>query len=245
MTYHPLFDSFGVALFTGAILGFTPASSSLRVACLPILGSLTWHCLLTCPDYIARSSWAAAVGGYTLSSSLHYLDVAVLSRSRFEPRGPAKGLAKASTHYTTVGSSSESTPKQPHKSEVVSRTNFGVSMFFSWRFINTPYQVRNIPVLKEELGSSKARFLTHAAATIIICYLLLDAMDSSSDTATDFYSVDKIGLLSRIRDVSIQELIMRFFAAVGLGVGLISFQRGVYGIAAFFCVAVGLSVPSD
>ncbi|KAI1212104.1 membrane bound O-acyl transferase family-domain-containing protein [Annulohypoxylon truncatum] len=225
MSYHPLFDSLGVALLTVSILGFTPTSSLLRIACLPILGSLTWHCLLTCPDYIARSSWASAVGGYTLSLFFHYLDVAVLSRWSSENRGKS----------TTPGAFSE----------VAYRMKFGFSTLFSWRFINTPDQVRNIPPLKEELRSSKARFLGNTAAIIIVCYLLLDAMDASSDTVPEFYSIDKISMLARIQDVSLEELIMRFFAAVGLGVGLVSFQRGVYSIAAFFCVAIGLSSPAD
>ncbi|KAI2621802.1 membrane bound O-acyl transferase family-domain-containing protein [Hypoxylon sp. NC1633] len=245
MTYHPLIDSLSVVLLTALILGFTPASSTLRVACLPILGLLTCHCLLKCPDYIARSSWASAVGGYTLSSFLHYLDVAVLSRWNFETRGPERDLVQLTTYSTTPRPSSESGPNGLRQSNVVSRTRFGFSIFFSWRFVNTPYQVRNIPELKKELRSSKARFLRHTAATIVVCYLLLDVMDSSSGAATEFYSVDKIGLLSRIQDISFQELIMRFFAAVGLGVGLVSFQRGVYSVVAFFCVAVGLSMPAD
>ncbi|KAI1460936.1 membrane bound O-acyl transferase family-domain-containing protein [Annulohypoxylon moriforme] len=233
--YYPLFDSLSVAFLTGSIIGFTSESSLLRIASIPIIGSLTWHCLLTCPRYIARSSWASAVGGYTLSLFTHYLDVAVLSRWSFGNWGQS----------TAPSASSKSGLKPSHQSEVVSRMKFGFSMIFSWRFINTPYQARNIPPLEEELRSSKARFLTHTAFTIAACYLLLDVMDSSSDKVPEFYSIDKISLLSRIQEVSIEELIMRFFAAVGLGVGLVSFQRGVYNIVAFFCVAIGLSTPVD
>ncbi|KAI1384816.1 uncharacterized protein F4822DRAFT_416348 [Hypoxylon trugodes] len=79
MDYHPLLITLSVALLTALILGFTPASSPLRIPILPILGLSTWHCLLTCPDYISRSSWASAVGGYTLSSFFHYLDAVILS----------------------------------------------------------------------------------------------------------------------------------------------------------------------
>ncbi|KAI1762361.1 membrane bound O-acyl transferase family-domain-containing protein [Hypoxylon sp. FL1150] len=232
MSYSPLFDSLGVALLTIFVLGFTTASSPLRLACLPLLGSLTWHCLLVCPVHIARSSWASAAGGYTLSLFYHYLDIAILSRWSFEFGVPSNA-------------SSQSGLSSLHNSEIVSRVKFGLSIVFSWRFVNTPHQVRNIPPLKEGLRSSKPRFLRHTAATIIVCYLLLDLLDASSDTTPEFYSVDKIGLVSRIQDVSMQELIMRFFAAVGLGVDLVSFQHGVYSIVAFFCVAVGLTTPAD
>lgn len=79
MSYHPLLDPIAVLVLTTTLVGFTPAKSSARVACLPVLGALTWHCVLNCPVYIARIAWASAVGGYTISSFLHYLDIAVLS----------------------------------------------------------------------------------------------------------------------------------------------------------------------
>ncbi|KAI6087459.1 hypothetical protein F4821DRAFT_235842 [Hypoxylon rubiginosum] len=80
MGYHPLIDSALVVLFAIIIIGFTPASSRLRTFSLPLLGFLAWNCISKCPLYIARSSWASSVGGYTLTSFLHFVDVAVLSQ---------------------------------------------------------------------------------------------------------------------------------------------------------------------
>ncbi|KAI1493660.1 membrane bound O-acyl transferase family-domain-containing protein [Biscogniauxia mediterranea] len=241
MSYHPLFDLFAVVGLTATVIGFTPALSPLRTACLPLLMASTWHCLSNCPAYISRSSWASAVGGYTLSSLLHYVDVAVLSGWSFELHGPAKDLIRGTTTTTKTIS------RESQQSQLIARIKFGFSVFFSWRFVNTPYQVRNVPRLDAKLRSSRARFLAHTALTIIICYLVLDIMDSSSDAeVTDkFYSLEKIGVFSRIHDVSLEELVMRFFAAVGLCAGLVSFQRGVYSIWAFVCVATGLSTPDD
>ncbi|KAI1079751.1 membrane bound O-acyl transferase family-domain-containing protein [Whalleya microplaca] len=247
MDYHPLFDSFAVVLLTAIIIGFTSAFSFLRVASLPILSALTWHCLLNCPAYIPRSSWASAVGGYTLFSLLHYLDVAVLTRWSFELQGPMNDLIRGTSQAVSPRLPNKLGRKEARLSDIICRLKFGFSVFFSWRFVNTPYQVKHLPQLDENLRSSRVRFLTHTALTVVFCYLVLDAMDSSSDIniAEKFYSLDKIGLLSRIQDVSLEELIMRLFAAVGLGVGLIAFQRGVYSIAAFVCVAVGLNAPED
>jgi hypothetical protein len=80
-----------------------------------------------------------------------------------------------------------------------------------------------------------------------VCYLILDAMDTSADPkiTESFYSLDKVAFFSRIRNVSAEEAVMRFFAAVGLAAGLVSVQRGVYSIMAFVAVGTRLSDPVD
>lgn len=251
MDYHPLFDLTSVFLLIVITAGFTPPSSFLRIACLPVLTCLTWHCVSRCPDYFARSSWASAVGGYTTSSLLHYVDVVLLNRWSFDAQGPAKNGLLVRGASRVSGGSAEPQPRAAQPSYpppgAKARLMFGVSVFFSWRFINTPYQVRNVPTLDAKLHSRR-RFLLDTGLTIIVCYLILDAMNSSQNDdymAEEFYSLDKIGLFSRIREVTLRELVMRFFAAVGLGAGLVSFQRGVYSIAAFVCVAARLSSPLD
>ncbi|KAK8122767.1 hypothetical protein PG984_011437 [Apiospora sp. TS-2023a] len=241
MNYHPLLDPVVVLVFTSTIVGFTPARSLLRIACLPILGALTWHCVLNCPVYIARSAWASAVGGYTISSLLHYLDVAVLSGLTFDVLKPSRDSHEQKSLGTRNSAAKTS------RWLVLQRIKFGLAVFFSWRFINTPHQVRNLPQLDGRLRASRARFLCHAALTVMVCYLLLDIMDSSSDAevSAKFYTPDKVGLFSRIAEVSLEELAMRLFAALGLCTGLIAFQRGVYNVAAFVCVATRVSDPVD
>ena len=254
MSYHPLLDTIALLVFTSTIVGFTSARSLSRIAFLPVLGALTWHCVLTCPVYIARSAWASAVGGYTISSFLHYLDVAVLSGWSFDAQGPSRDPTKRVQVSVPRGSRERKTPPRSRKPAagaslppVLQRVKFGVSVFFSWRFVDTPHQVRNLPQLDGRLRASRARFLCHTALTIVVCYLLLDIMDSSSDpeVSARFYTSDKVGLFSRIAGVSAQELVMRLFAALGLCTGLIAFQRGVYNVAAFFCVAAHASEPGD
>ncbi|KAG7285033.1 hypothetical protein NEMBOFW57_009651 [Staphylotrichum longicolle] len=244
MNYHPLFDLAAVVLVSAAAIGFTPALSPFRSALLPILCALSWHCVIQCPNYIERSAWATSVGGYTLSYLFHYLDVGVLDPWDFTLQGSVKEMRLRKD----VGSpaSTRSSPRQPVQN-VASRLRFGFSVLFSWRFANTRYQVKNLPKLDESLRRSRGRFLAHTFLTIVVCYLVLDAMDCSADPkiTETFYSLDKIAFFSRIRDVSAQEVVMRFFAAVGLGAGLVSVQRGVYSILAFVCVAGRLSDPAD
>lgn len=244
MTYHPLLDSFAVVGLTALVTGFTQSRSLLRIGCLPILIALTWHCLVECPVQISRSAWASAVGGYTLSSVIHYLDVALLSGWSFDLQGPSRDLIRGTRSAQSAKSASRSVRR---KSGIAARLRFGFGVFFSWRFVKTPYQVRGVPQLDPRLRSSRARYLLNRAATIVICYLLLDIMDSSADAevAEKFYSPDKTGVFSRFSEVTFEELIMRLFAAIGLCAGLISFQRGVYSIVAFVCVGLRVSDPED
>jgi hypothetical protein len=130
---------------------------------------------------------------------------------------------------------------------ILTRLRFGLSVTFTWRFAGTPYQAAGLPVLPDKLHRSRRGFLTHTARTIAVCYLVLGAMDASADpeVTAKFYSLDKAGLFSRLREVSAQEFVMRFFAALGLGAGLVSVQRGVYCVLAFGAVGMGLSEPGD
>ncbi|KAK3905769.1 membrane bound O-acyl transferase family-domain-containing protein [Staphylotrichum tortipilum] len=241
MDYHPLLDLAAVVLLSATAIGFTPAQSLFRSALLPVLCALTWHCVVWCPRYIERSAWATSVGGYTLAYLFHYLDVGVLLSWDFELQGPTTELK------SRKGGKPAASPRSKPVDNTASRLQFGFSVLFSWRFLNTPHQPRNLPQLDEKLQQSRARFLAHTALTITVCYLVLDAMDCSADPAitATFYSLDKVAFFSRLREVSAEEAVMRFFAAVGLGAGMISVQRGVYCIVAFVCVAAGCGEPAD
>lgn len=250
MSYHPLFDSVAVAVLSISSLAFTKASSAQRVGCLAVLSLLTWHCVATCPTYISRSSWAASVGGYTLGLLFHYLDVGVLSRWNFELQGPVRDLAKGPIvrHDKHRPTNRLATTRQKDSSfSILARLKFGLLVFCSWRFIGTPHQVRNVPVLGENMRRNRTAFLMHTGITITVCYLLLDGMHLSQDPqiAEKFFSVEKAGLFSRLHSVTLEELSIRFFAALALGVSLVSVQRGVYSILSFICVGLRISDPEQ
>jgi hypothetical protein len=241
--YHPLLDLAATVLISAATIGLTPASSPLRTAVLPVLCTLSWHCITKCPQHIPRGAWASAVGGYTLSYLFHYLDVGLLSRWSFELQGPATEPVKTWSHPQP----SPPSPKPDAHASILTRLRFGLSVIFTWRFAGTPYQAANLPVLDSNPRQSRRRFLTHTARTIAVCYLVLDAMDAWADpeVTAKFYSLDKAGFFSRLREVSAEEFVMRFFATLGLGAGLVSVQRGVYSVLAFGAVAMGLSELGD
>ncbi|KAK4202927.1 membrane bound O-acyl transferase family-domain-containing protein [Triangularia verruculosa] len=237
MDYHPVLDLVAVVTLSSLTVGFV-SSSFTRLAVLGLLSTLTYVCVLKCPVYISRSAWATSVGGYTLSYLWQYLDVGILSRWTYEKQGPEHDAIKP---WGPIP------PKARPDGSVASRLRFGFGTIFSWRFVGTPYQARGLPKLDEKLCKSRSAFLWNTFLTITACYLVLDMMDASADPEVTrrFYTLDKMGFFSRIGDVSAEELTMRLFAALGLGAGLVSVQRGVYSICAFVAVASGVSDPQD
>lgn len=255
MPYHPLFDSAAVVLLSIVSLGFSKASISQRCGCLVVLSLLTWHCVARCPTYIHRSSWAQSVGGYTLALVLHYVDVGVLNSWDFELQGPVRDFAKgpivrhekARLPSEKDSTSDPATTQEVNDDSILARLKFGLWVFCSWRFVDTPYQVRNVPKLEDNLRHNRSAFLIHTGVTIAICYLILDGMLLSQDpqVAAKFFSEEKTALFSRLGSVTLEELSMRFFAALGLGVSLVSVQRGAYCILALICVGLGFNEPEQ
>lgn len=252
MVYHPIIDSVAVALICVLTIGFTRSSSLHRIVSLIVSSILTWHCLVSCPVYIHRNSWATSVGGYTLSALFHYLDVGVLSGWAYDLQGPARDLSSSSQQRPArpkeTGTRASGVPADhDHIHIILSRLKFGAWVFTSWRFVNTPYQVRNIPPLKDYLRQDRIAFLLHTGVTFMACYLILDGLHASQDPAlaAKFFSVDKTGLFSRFDQVTAEEFVMRFFTAVALGASLVSVQRGVYCLMAFVCVLFKASDPSE
>ena len=77
---------------------------------------------------------------------------------------------------------------------------------------------------------------------VSICYLLLDLMALGNDerqNAIQFHSA-KVPLLTRIDDVSAEELGMRIGATIGAGLGIYCAQEGLQSLLAMIAVGIGL-----
>ena len=247
MDYHALYDPPLIAVISVIVIGFTPSSSLLRVGLLPVLSAMTWHCIQTCARDIANGPWAGTVAGYAFSLLMHYVDIAVLSRWAFELQGPERNLLTGAARVPPAKPPGRSAGDDPHRPETIARLKFGLSIFCSMRFINTPHQPKTLPRLSDELLQSRARFLVHTAIKIVFCYLFLDLIGSMSDSDVParFYTLDKVSLLTRLHEVTLEEMVMRFGAAFASGATSICIQGGLYCIMAFLTVATGLQSPED
>lgn len=259
MRFHPFILLAGEICLSTFFVGFTPPSVILRAASLPVVATCMWWTVQNCLEYMVRSPWAALVGGFAVSFFFQYVDVALLSRWSFEIAGPTYAPAHASSNGPISSqirqpTSSLNGPRVKQTRTIAAitlqRISFAISTLLNFRFIGTPQQVRNTPHFSSRDPNyvpTRAVFLRHTAFTAFISYLVLDAVTSGADpeTAAKYFLARNVPLLTRLPNVSYVELGMRLSATIGLGISMNCVQRGIYSMAAFVCVACGISDPAS
>lgn len=259
MRLHPLFSLAGEICLSTFVVGFTPPSGILRTASLPVMMTCMWWTVQNCLDYMVRSPWAALVGGFAVSFFFQYVDVALLSKWSFETGGPTYAPSHASSNGVSTSQMKQIASSLNGAREKQTRTmmaialqriSFAISTLLNFRFIGTPYQVRNTPHFSTRDPNyvpNRGVLLRRTAFTVFISYLVLDILTSGAEpkTAGKYFSTRNVPLLTRLPNVSYAELEMRLSATIGLGISMNCVQRGIYSIAAFVCVACGISKPAS
>jgi hypothetical protein len=186
-----------------------------------------------------------------------YIEMALLSGWNFESRGPKSLTLREKEGANGAATSKEmSTPENSRKSfatkKVVQkeatfwdRFCFGFNSVISFRDINTPFEVKNVPHFSEKDPSyipSRTTFLARSTLRFVACYLVLDIVESQPppSNAAEIFGLDSIPVFRRLNEVSIEEVCTRtisslvfwvmvytvlnvqqaFFAIVAVGSGL-------------------------
>lgn len=179
-------------------------------------------------DYMVHRPWASLVGGDAVSHLFHYIDVVLLCQWSFKPHGPR------SDHDVLVPKSQEKNNNNNSLSMIPSKNDnsfwakfsFGVWATCTTRFIGTPEQVKNVPVVvrsNPSFAPSRSRFLKHNAAFILLCYLGLDVMHILADPEVGrrYFMEENIPFFRRLGDITAEEVAMRVSAAIGAAIGLL------------------------
>jgi hypothetical protein len=200
--------------------------------------------------YMTRTPWAALVGGYTVTYLYHYLDVTMLSRWSFIDNAPISGLVRPASTYSMTSRKSrgaELDNKNVMRDNFLDRIVFGLKIASSFRFVGTPFEVRNTPrpLVLERNGRSV--YLWRTFGVIAASYILLDLLNSINDPriASKYLGLDKIPVFSRVREVTAEELVIRLFTVLAAGIGLNCVQGGIYHIFALLAVAMNISESED
>ncbi|KAF2464157.1 uncharacterized protein BDR25DRAFT_98668 [Lindgomyces ingoldianus] len=244
---HPIIYLVSEFILTVFVVGFTHPTSRLRlIALLPVALCMVC-CIPQCMPYMIRTPWAALVGGYAVTYLYHYVDVALLSRWSFRDNAPVSGLVRPSSGVANTDKVSAEKRQRIVNNTVLARFHFGFKVTSSFRFVGTPYEVRNTPRPLEVGRKERTHFLMRTFAAIATSYTLLDLINSMNDPtiAAKYLGLDKIPLLTRLRDVSAEELVIRFFTVLAAGIGLNCVQGGIYHVFALVSVALNLSDPQD
>ena len=225
---------------TSLVVGFTPSCSILRVSCLPLIILCTWKCVFTSKLHMQRSSWAALVGGYSITYLLQYISIALLSKWSFESDVIQRKDASA-IHRKGV-------KRHTSLSPFLARLKYGIAAAATFRYqMEKRKNARSLASYGGKSTAKRSAFLYRTALKVLACYLILDLMGlgADGDSNAKNFAPTKVPLLSRLHEISLVELSMRILVTLGAGVGIYCTQEGLQSSIAFLAVATGLSEAED
>lgn len=237
---HPVIYLVTELFLTMFVVGFTTPYSILRPTGLLLCTLCVVRCIPGCMPYMTRTPWAALVGGYSVTYLYHYLDIALLSRWSFEHGAPVSGLLRPAP--APANASRDYKPRDVDS--IRERLIFGMKVTSTFRFVGTEYEARNTPSV---ITTRRKDFLRRMFVAILISYCVLDFINSNNDPAiaSRFLTLEKIPILTRLHEITAEELTIRFFTVLAAGVGLNCVQGGIYHICALLAVSTGISEPSE
>lgn len=188
-------------------LGFTSADSILRPALLPLLLALTLY-VLPFNDTISNPVAHGLFNFNAVGLFFQYLDCACISRWSFSAGGPT---SKAGGYRNVRIEPREDVKRASTSYDVLHRLRFGTSLATTWRAAGTPWQVKGTPRFKRV--PNRVRFVIGTVLWLAFDLLTLDAMslprgDGKEANVVNF-AWDRVRLLSRIHEVSAEEMTRR------------------------------------
>ncbi|KAH8599969.1 hypothetical protein B0O99DRAFT_346833 [Bisporella sp. PMI_857] len=221
------------------LLGFTPPRSLLRPAALPLLTFLLWNLYQTCYLGVPLDILNAMIGGFASGWWVQYIVSALILQEHY-PTAPSSAPQNAVP---------ERSPAK--KGTFWNRTWYGLKKINSQRNLGTEKEAKKIPHFSTSDPSyvpSRRAFLVQKGAAIITCYLLLDLLtlnppDVSSNATT--FSAEKVRLLSRITELSGEEVKTRAMASIGQWVASYIFLTMAHSVLAFATVLLRFYEPRD
>ena len=245
---HPLtLDIVQITAIT-LVVALTSATSIVRLAIFPIILAIPWYSVPKCPTRVYHTFWAGTIGSYSTAYLLQYIDIALLSKWDFESHGPtvqpqAGRLAKAQVRSDPVETKE---PKGKRQGTTLERLRFGFSACIDSRMTGGPFEVKGVPPFSSSnltYVPTRGIFLRQTSMNVFLSYILLDILSASANPATNatVYSLRLVPFFSRLREVSIEEVVARIVISIGVWIGIYCMMQIMYGTVAFVAVASGLS----
>lgn len=223
------------------VVGFTPPSSYMRLAGLPLMLSCVIHVLPRCLEASGKVIWATLLGAHSISFLFQYIETALVSQWCFENRGPSvrAGIKRQGQGQVGKGRGDEA--------NAWNRTRFGYFAAVTTRNAGTSYEVERIPRFSKKDPTyvpSKAGFLIRKAGLLLVCCLTIDMftiISQPEDNAINFHP-DRIPWTDAA-NLAVEPLIIRLTSVLGFWMNLYCIIQALLGSLAIFTVAVGTSEP--
>lgn len=228
-------------LITGSVLAFTPPRSIYRLAALSLVAACAYTIVVTSHECM-RADWASLLAGTSIGFLLQYIELSLLSKWGFE-RGGAVSQNSRGNDKRFDALASDST------NGALKRLRAGLSRTFSFRNVNTPAEVKNVPQFSARQGyvPSRGAFLLRTAMISSICYLFLDLSSSQPPPKNnaELFSWEKVPLLTRLGDATVQQLTLRLISTLSYWVTMYCIMEGVTTTVAVLAVGLNLSEPQS
>lgn len=244
---HPVVLVLFQVLIIAFAIGFTSPFSISRLAGLPLVAIAAWLVVMACPQYLSRA-WITIVAGNGPTYLLRYIELVLLCEWNFEtgkPTDPGRNTGKQQLSTRKIRRFEDSSRKLARGGTLWERLGFGLRLVLSPRMVETPYEVRNVPHFSSDPKKvpSRSLFLQRTALSIIISYIIVDlsTLGVQPDENTVLFAEGKIPLLTRLGEVTVEELLIRTISTLVLCVNVICFMHIGYGTMAFIAVALGIS----
>lgn len=222
------------------VLGFTAADSIARPALLPLLLFLT---LFTLPlnGAITHPVIHGLINFNTVGVFFQYLDCACISRWSYRASGPTCGRGGQRKLRSEPGQDNNTRKTAASWGDVLARLRFGTSLVTTWRAAGTPWEVRGTP--RFDQVPKRGRFLIETLLHLVFELLILDALSLPKGGGLDEnalnFAWDRVRLLSRLQQISGDEITLRLKALVAFWVGTYYSIRAMHRVLAIVGVITG------
>ncbi|KAF1948164.1 hypothetical protein CC80DRAFT_541141 [Byssothecium circinans] len=231
-SFHPLFYFTVQVVIISFAIGFVPPRSNRRLLLLPLVVFCSYAIINSASEHL-RLFWVCPLSGFANGVVLQYLDLGLLSHWGFDTKS-AIILAQKQNGETLAHN---------RISTVIQRFYFGFLSTFSFRKVNTPYEVKNTPQFRDKRAPSKPRFLLQHVTMVLICILAVDVSSQlpPAPNPAELFAAQRVHFLSRLGEVSGEEIAVRIMGSVLYWCNLFAILQGLFSFAALLAVSFGLS----
>lgn len=226
--FHPVTLFFLETTLTACIIAGTSSTSRIRpIGLLPVIGCV-FAIVMTSASHM-RLPWASLLSGSSIGFLLQYIDIAILNKLSFTPNtGNGDKAAQTTLELNPL-----------------IRLLWGFRSTFTFRYVNTPMEVKNVPKFHCGVGHfvkpSRGVFVTKSFMTAIVCYLILDffSLQPPPESLDTLFSWQVVTLLGRTRHITASELTFRAITSIFYWINMFCVMQGITSLAGGIAVAFG------
>lgn len=237
----------GVQLLIFALVGFAKPSSPLRPAAVALLLAFCVLLETTAHEKIDNRSWKCIATVLAITIPLTAFANLLVDNVNFAAGGPEREAVQKTCFNGVAAAQGEKKAIGVLAGPQSSRFWFAVEQATSRRRIGTPWQIKNVPPFSSRDPGyipSRSSFLLKTTTSIFYCQLIwyIGATQQLPDTA--LVAIDKQPLLSRFREVTVEEIVFRAACTAISYVQIVATLKIFPHVFGFVAVASGLSEPA-